>query len=520
MAHLRIDVAEGMTLAADELGPESGTPVILLHGGGQNRHAWKATATTLADAGYRVLSVDARGHGDSTWSPEGHYEMEDLAADLTVVLQRFDRPPAVVGASMGGMTALMAQGGSTEQLFSAVVLVDVTPRMEMAGVTRIMSFMTANPDGFASLDDAADTIAAYNPHRPRSASVEGLKRVLRQGDDGRWRWRWDPKFLTSKAEMMTGDPVDAEARMARMASTMYEAARRVAVPTLLVRGAESDLVSDQSVEEFLAAVPHASYVDVRGAGHMVAGDENDAFTTAVVDFLRTHLGATSAEAAKLAAREEAATAMRRLGHVFVGRDAPTSLLEEVTATVRRLADRLDSSPPRDRLAEYLASDRMRAPLEQGSHGGDTAAGGLVDLGRHSLIGGVANPFGVAAVYTREGDEVVARMTLGEAFEGRPGRAHGGVVSAAIQETMAALLSTTGTSALATSLELGYLGPTPLHAELEFRARLASRDGPRLVVQCDGHSGGHPFVHAEGRFVEVDLAQLVRELSGEDQGLRQ
>ena len=266
MGDLRVEVGDGLTLVADEWGAESAEPVVLLHGGGQNRLAWKGTACALVSAGYRVTALDARGHGDSDWSVDGHYEMEDLAADLKVVLRRFDRPPAVVGASMGGMTALVAQGTSTAQLFSAVILVDVTPRMEVAGVARIVSFMTAHPGGFATLDEASDSIAEYNPHRPRSGSVEGLKRVLQQGDDGRWRWRWDPKFLTSKVEVMTGDPAVREARVAHIASTMYESARRLTVPTLLVRGDQSDLVSEETTAEFLAAVPHAS-VDVAGRAH-------------------------------------------------------------------------------------------------------------------------------------------------------------------------------------------------------------------------------------------------------------
>ena len=277
----------GVRLVGDRWGDPAGAPVLLLHGGGQNRHAWKATARALAIAGYEVTAIDARGHGDSGWSTEGHYEMEDHAGDLLAVLDTLDRPPVAVGASMGGMTALWAQGMSDRQLFSALVLVDVTPRMELSGVSRIMGFMSAHPDGFESLEQAADVIAAYNPHRERSGNVEGLRKVLRERD-GRWHWRWDPRFITSKAELMSGDPDAVERRMAGMAAQLHEAARRVEVPTLLIRGAESDLVSPESVQEFLAVVPHAGYVDVSGTGHMVAGDDNDAFTDAVIDFLRRH----------------------------------------------------------------------------------------------------------------------------------------------------------------------------------------------------------------------------------------
>jgi pimeloyl-ACP methyl ester carboxylesterase len=173
--HLR--GAQGVNLVGDEVGPAGGRPVLLLHGGGQNRHAWKGTAVELAGHGYRVLSLDARGHGDSEWPEEPRYEMEDLADDLEAVLATLERPPAVVGASMGGMTSLVAQGRNTHQLFAALVLVDVTPSMEAEGVLRITGFMMANPEGFATLDDAADAIADYNPHRRRPASTDGLRRA-------------------------------------------------------------------------------------------------------------------------------------------------------------------------------------------------------------------------------------------------------------------------------------------------------------------------------------------------------
>ena len=148
--------------------------------------------------------------------------------------------------------------------------------------------MTARPDGFASLEEAAEVIAAYNPHRA-GGDAEGLRRVLRPDGD-RWMWRWDPSFLAGKADLMSEDEAAVASRMDQMASDLHRAAGRITVPTLLVRGGESDLVSEASVREFLAAVPHAAYVDVSGAGHMVAGDDNDAFTSAVLDFLAT-LGA-------------------------------------------------------------------------------------------------------------------------------------------------------------------------------------------------------------------------------------
>jgi pimeloyl-ACP methyl ester carboxylesterase len=276
---------DDLCLVADRWGPKDGPDVLLLHGGGQSRHAWKNTGEVLAAKGFRVTAVDSRGHGDSDWSPTGRYDMQDFGRDIVEIVATMPEPPAVVGASMGGMSTLLAQRFANRQLFASVVLVDVTPRMNLDGVARIMEFMSAHPDGFADLDEAATAIAGYNPHRDKPRSSAGLERVLRQSDNGRWVWRWDPKFVTWRQDQNSASPTGFQDRMDRMALEMYEGAEAVEGPILLVRGQQSDLVSEEVAEEFRARLPNAAYVDIRGAGHMVAGDDNDAFTNAVADFL-------------------------------------------------------------------------------------------------------------------------------------------------------------------------------------------------------------------------------------------
>jgi pimeloyl-ACP methyl ester carboxylesterase len=284
--------SSGLKIVGDVDGPDDAPVVILLHGGGQNRLAWKGSRAALAERGYRVVALDARGHGDSAWDPAADYEMETLAADLLAVMDQVgaDRP-AVVGASLGGITALEAHEiAGHRDIFSAVVLVDIAPQVENAGSRRIVSFMTAHPDGFADLDEAAAAIAEYNPHRPPPASSAGLTKVLRQGEDGRWRWHWDPKFIAERAARMLSDPSAWEAERRARADRLHASARALNAPLLLIRGLLSDLVSDEAVAALRAAAPQAEYVDVRGAGHMVAGDDNDAFTTAVAGFLDRHVG--------------------------------------------------------------------------------------------------------------------------------------------------------------------------------------------------------------------------------------
>jgi pimeloyl-ACP methyl ester carboxylesterase len=199
--------------------------------------------------------------------------------DLIAVVRTLAQPPVVVGASLGGMAAMCAAGEGEARLFAGIVLVDVTPRLEPQGVTRIVSFMTNRPDGFASLEEAADAIAAYREQRARPSDLAGLAKNLRQGEDGRWRWHWDPKFISPNGR-----------RRGRLTpERLIDAARGLRLPTLLVRGKLSDVVSLEGAAEFRAAVPHARFVDVSGAGHMVAGDRNDLFTDAVLGFLRDEL---------------------------------------------------------------------------------------------------------------------------------------------------------------------------------------------------------------------------------------
>ena len=273
-----ISAPSGMQIAADDW-PGDGAAVVLAHGGGQTRHSWGGTAAVLASHGHRVVSIDLRGHGDSAWDPHGDYSMAAYRDDALAVAEWVDAPVAWVGASLGGMTGLHAVDAVPER-FSALVLVDITPRPAAAGVSRILEFMGKDAvDGFATLDEAADAIAAYQPHRPRPTDLSGLAKNLRQGDDGRWRWHWDPAFIN----MRTGGTSE-HARDAHHGE-LETIARRLTLPVLLVRGRLSDLVTDAEVADFREMVPHAEYVDVAGAAHMIAGDKNDVFTDAVVEFL-------------------------------------------------------------------------------------------------------------------------------------------------------------------------------------------------------------------------------------------
>jgi pimeloyl-ACP methyl ester carboxylesterase len=276
---IEFEASGGVTLIADAWGDPAADPILFLHGGGQTRHSWGGAARLLAEKGWRTLSIDLRGHGDSGWSAAGDYEAHDFVADINAVLAKLGRKVVLVGASLGGRTATFVVGTGAPDLCRGLVLVDITPKIETKGVERILAFMNRNPDGFETVEDAADAVAEYREHRSRPKDVTGLKKNLRIGENGRWFWHWDPKFLDRR------HPHDEVA-----SKEISEAASRIKVPTLLVRGGSSDVVSLENVQDFKRLVPHAEFVDVAEAGHMVAGDRNDAFTGGVVDFLDRNFG--------------------------------------------------------------------------------------------------------------------------------------------------------------------------------------------------------------------------------------
>ncbi|NIH80758.1 alpha/beta fold hydrolase [Amycolatopsis viridis] len=272
--HVRFAGHQGVTLAADRWAPSGAErrTVLLLPGGGQTRRSWSRTAERLAAEGWPALGMDARGHGDSEWSPAGAYRLDDFVADLHAVVDQLGAPPVVVGASLGGRTALAAEGESPG-LLAGLVLVDITHRVDRTGQARVRRFLESAPNGFGSLDEAAAAVDAYRPRPGTRRNLDGLRKNLRRRADGRWYWHWDPGFLAFAADARNSD----ETRLTR-------AARHVTIPTLLVRGRHSDMVPRAAAAELLELIPSAELVEV-AAGHMIAGDDNDVFTERLCEFL-------------------------------------------------------------------------------------------------------------------------------------------------------------------------------------------------------------------------------------------
>lgn len=272
----RFNGSGGVTLTADVGGNPSRPGAVLLHGGGQTRHSWNKLAHRLVQLNYYVVSLDLRGHGDSDWAPDGDYRLDAFVADLHGVLGQLQQPPVLIGASLGGLISLLAVGEHPREVVAqGLVLVDVVPRMEATGLRRIQEFMRANLDGFATLEEVAAVVSAYLPQRAKPPNPDGLRKNVRLAEDGRWYWHWDPALINSDRRL--GGTIDMQ--------QLWLAAHQVQLPTLLVHGKLSDVVSREGVDDLLALISGAQAVEVDGAGHMVAGDQNDAFNDAIEHFL-------------------------------------------------------------------------------------------------------------------------------------------------------------------------------------------------------------------------------------------
>jgi pimeloyl-ACP methyl ester carboxylesterase len=270
--------ADDLVLIADEWNrgapSAAGRPtILLLHGGGQNRFSWKNTGQILADAGFHVVALDSRGHGDSDRAPNANYSVDALCDDTLAVLDQIGQPVILIGASMGGMTGMLVADLAGPAKVTKLVLVDVVPRYDKDGSARIRDFMASGMNGFETLDEAADAVAAYLPYRTKPRSPEGLKKNLRRRD-GRWYWHWDPAFLTAPDD-------DRFVRMQKLEQSVID----LTIPILLIRGKLSDVVSPEGVQDFLQKVPRAEFVELSEAGHTAAGDDNDAFSEVVVQFV-------------------------------------------------------------------------------------------------------------------------------------------------------------------------------------------------------------------------------------------
>lgn len=197
-------------------------------------------------------------------------------------------------------------------------------------------------------------------------------------------------------------------------------------------------------------------------------------------------------------RARAAAALRRLGHSLMGREADPELLDRVAKAAHRVADDLDTAPPRER--DILELKRRMFEVE-------IADGERVSHFDECFVSGEQNPLGIAIQVRREGDEAVAAVELGPAFEGAPNRAHGGIVAAVFDDVLGYLLTLNHEPGFTGELTVRYEAPTPILQPLEFRARVTGREGRKLYAEAEARSDGEVVATARATFVTIDLERI-------------
>ncbi len=271
----------GFTLAEDrtvhylEWGRSAAPPVVALHGGGQTAYMWEELGDALRSRAH-VLAPDLPAHGDSDPLDEPDLGRHALAATIPPLLEEFGIERAVfVGASLGGITSLTLAAARPD-LVAGMVLVDIGHRLEDEGVDRIIDFLTRH-ESFASLEEAAAEVAEYLPNR-KTVRPGNLRRNLRQRPDGRWEW----KHALGRRMRESGANFGG---WRELTAGLDHEMPRLTCPVLVLRGAKSDVLSDEGAQEVAALIPGARLQTIGGAGHHAAGDNPQSTVEAVQQFL-------------------------------------------------------------------------------------------------------------------------------------------------------------------------------------------------------------------------------------------
>lgn len=254
----------GLTFHWLERGAPGARPLLMLHGGAQTAHSFDEVAPDLA-RDHHVVCIDQRGHGDTSWTPR--YRRDDFVGDVEALLDRFGwDATTLVGMSLGGLNSIACAARRPARV-RALVVVDVIPSVTTEGRDSITKQLAVQE--FDRFEDAVASAHAFNPRRTVENIRERLGQAMREGPDGKWRYKYDPGIASGIADI----------------DRLWSDVRRIACPTLLVRGAESPMITDAGVERFLRETRHGRIATVAGAGHSVMGDNPAGFLAAVRPFL-------------------------------------------------------------------------------------------------------------------------------------------------------------------------------------------------------------------------------------------
>jgi esterase len=235
-------------------------PVLFLHGGGLNAHTWDLVCLMLRDR-YHCVALDQRGHGDSEWEPTADYRFESQVADLEGFIDKLKlERPLLVGHSMGGFAA-MGYAIRHAAKMGGLVLVDIAPEISAQGSLRVRNFIKMDRE-LDSVEDFVERALKFNPMRNRELLRRSLLHNLRQLPSGKWTWKHDPKRI----------PANMSAEQIARKDQINDNAANITCPTLVMRGARSDVLTDESAEKFAKSVPNGRWIRIENAGHTIQGD--------------------------------------------------------------------------------------------------------------------------------------------------------------------------------------------------------------------------------------------------------
>lgn len=254
-------------------GPAHLKTIVLLHGGGLTAHAWDLVCLGLRHR-WRCIALDARGHGDSDWSKEVDYRIPTQRADVLALLDHLGlRRVALVGHSMGGFTSISLAAHAPQRV-AALTLIDIGPDPREEGTRDIRGLISQGAD-FASIDDAVAQVQAYRPARNPDSLRRSLQIAMREGEDGRWRWKYDPgRYAQLRTESFV-----------RERRALWDELPKVACPALVIRGEKSRVFWQEDAERVAATLPYGRWILAPGAGHNVHSENPRVIIDSVVELL-------------------------------------------------------------------------------------------------------------------------------------------------------------------------------------------------------------------------------------------
>ncbi|MBI1736714.1 MAG: alpha/beta hydrolase [Candidatus Rokubacteria bacterium] len=269
----RFVTVRGLRFHVVEGGARAAPAVVFLHGITAHALTWDEEACALA-ARFHVVAIDQRGHGDSDPAPDGDYDNPALVDDFAAIVDALDLSRFhLVGLSLGGRVAI-AYAGTHPERVDRLVVVDIGPDIAPAGLARIGTLLGSAPERFERVEDAIAWMRAANPLYTEARLRHRVEHGLRRLADGGFTWKYDRAIRDRARPGRLRAPVD-----------LWPLWKAIAAPTLLVRGADSDILSDGIAQRMIDAQPRAQLAVVPGAGHTVPGDQPEAFLRLLTGFL-------------------------------------------------------------------------------------------------------------------------------------------------------------------------------------------------------------------------------------------